>query len=131
MQDRATEDGWVTLAEAATLLGLSVDTVRRRVKRGELEARMVPTDRGAAYRVRLPSAPDTVPTVGSELPTVGSMPMQGSNSAEAAELAALVRELKADLAQATATAGLWQDRAEVLAHQLEQARAELRALQAL
>ena len=130
MQNGTAEDGWVTLAEAATLLGLSVDTVRRRVKRGELEAQMVPTERGAAYRVRLPSAPGPAPSVGSPEPTVGSVPRQDANGAEAAELAALVRDLQADLLRRTEAAAVWQTRADLLAMQLEQARAELRALQA-
>ena len=34
----AAADRWLPLAEAAALLGLSVDTIRRRVKRGELGA---------------------------------------------------------------------------------------------
>ena len=123
MQDGTAGDGWVTLAEAATLLGLSVDTVRRRVKRGELEARMVPTERGAAYRVRLPSALDTAPTVGSPEPMVGSAPMQAASGAEASELAALVRDLQAELLRRTEAAALWQGRALML-------EARVRALEA-
>lgn len=48
---------WVTLAEAAQHWGLSVDTVRRRIKRGELSARQVATKHGPAYQVRLGSLP--------------------------------------------------------------------------
>lgn len=34
----AMQDGWLTLAEAAAVLGVSPDTVRRRIRRGELVA---------------------------------------------------------------------------------------------
>src|SRR5437867_3782973 len=37
MQD-ATQDNWLTIAEAAAVLGTSPDTVRRRIRRGELVA---------------------------------------------------------------------------------------------
>lgn len=54
---------WVTLSEAAQYWGLSVDTVRRRVKRGELDARRVATKHGPAYQVRLDSLPTVASTV--------------------------------------------------------------------
>jgi DNA polymerase III subunit gamma/tau len=126
MQDGSPGDGWLTLTEAATLLGLSVDTVRRRVKRGELEARMVPTPHGAAWRVRPPSAPTlgatVVPTVDA---TPGAAPMQVAGAPAMGELVGLVGRLHDEnraLAEAAAT---WQTRAEVLALQLEDARAQL------
>jgi excisionase family DNA binding protein len=126
MQDGSPGDGWLTLTETATLLGLSVDTVRRRVKRGELEARMVPTPHGAAWRVRPPSAPTlgatAVPTVDA---TPGAAPMQAAGGPAMGELVGLVGRLHDEnraLAEAAAT---WQTRAEVLALQLEDARAQL------
>ena len=48
---------WYTLAEAAPILGVSVDTVRRRVKRGQLEARRVHTQHGPTWEVFLGSVP--------------------------------------------------------------------------
>jgi excisionase family DNA binding protein len=36
---RRTAEQWLTLAEAAAALGVSPDTVRRRIRRGELVAR--------------------------------------------------------------------------------------------
>jgi excisionase family DNA binding protein len=126
MQDGSPGEGWLTLTEAATLLGLSVDTVRRRVKRGELEARMVPTPHGAAWRVRLPSAPTVgatvVQTVGA---TLGAAPTQATGGPPMGELVGLVGRLHDEnraLAEAAAT---WQTRAELLAAQLEDARAQL------
>jgi excisionase family DNA binding protein len=44
---------WYTLAEAAPVLGVSVDTVRRRLKRGELESRQVHTQHGPTWEVCL------------------------------------------------------------------------------
>ena len=44
---------WFTIAEAAPLLGVSVDTVRRRLKRGEIEARQVHTQHGPTWEVCL------------------------------------------------------------------------------
>ncbi len=44
---------WVTIAEAASILGVSTDTVRRRVKRGELQAQLVHTQHGPTWEVCL------------------------------------------------------------------------------
>jgi excisionase family DNA binding protein len=44
---------WFTIAEVAPLLGVSVDTVRRRLKRGQLEARQVHTQHGPTWEVCL------------------------------------------------------------------------------
>jgi hypothetical protein len=44
---------WYTLMEAAPVLGVSVDTVRRRLKRGELESRQVHTQHGPTWEVCL------------------------------------------------------------------------------
>jgi hypothetical protein len=50
---RVTPRGWLTLNEAADALGVSVHSVRRRARAGQLVARQVPTDRGPAWRVLL------------------------------------------------------------------------------
>jgi hypothetical protein len=44
---------WASLGQAAFYLGLSVDTLRRRVKSGALESRKVPTRHGPTWQVRL------------------------------------------------------------------------------
>jgi hypothetical protein len=44
---------WYTLAEAAPVLGVSVDTVRRRLKRGQIEGRQVHTQHGPTWEVSL------------------------------------------------------------------------------
>jgi hypothetical protein len=68
--DLATEQGWLTLAEAAKSLGLSTDAVRRRLKRGELAGRQVVTRHGPAWQVNLDIAPTPAPTLA---PTVAPM----------------------------------------------------------
>lgn len=44
----------LTIAEASQRLGISPDTVRRRIARGELAARKIPTAHGESYLVDLP-----------------------------------------------------------------------------
>jgi hypothetical protein len=44
----------VSVMEAATHLGVSTDTVRRRIRNGELQARQEPTPQGYVWRVELP-----------------------------------------------------------------------------
>ena len=48
----------VTIAEAAKRLGTSIDTIRRRIGKGELKARKVPSQHGEMYLVEVP---DEVP----------------------------------------------------------------------
>ena len=49
---------WVGLGEAANRLGVTVDTVRKRARKGELTSRRVPRPQGYAYQVHL--VPDLV-----------------------------------------------------------------------
>src|SRR3954462_14331310 len=63
---------WATLAEAASVLGCSVDTVRRRIRRGELHAMQDAGRHGPTWRVLLSTMPSTLPTVGST-PSVDDM----------------------------------------------------------
>jgi len=44
----------VTIAEAAKCLGKSIDSIRRRIAKGELKARKVPSPHGEIYLVALP-----------------------------------------------------------------------------
>jgi excisionase family DNA binding protein len=59
---------WVSLQEAAVRLGLSVDTVRRRVKQGTLESRKAPSRYGPAWQVRV----DHLPELASSAATAGA-----------------------------------------------------------
>lgn len=71
-------DEWVGLVEAAARLGMSVDTVRRRVKRGELDGRKLHTQQGFKWQVRLGTPP--------------TQPMQDAGPAEQAEPRAIVSD---------------------------------------
>ena len=44
----------VPIIEAANSLGVSVDTIRRRISKGELKARKVPSPHGEIYMVEIP-----------------------------------------------------------------------------
>lgn len=48
----------LTIGEAAERLGISPDTVRRRLKRGELEGEQEQTAQGFIWRIVLPKTPD-------------------------------------------------------------------------
>ena len=134
---QATETTWLPIAEAARQLGVSVDTARRRVKRGELVAERRQTAQGFTWWVCLAGAEMGMPTayVDAELGSVppmqndqlGSTPRRQS---EAAHLAELVREFQGEVLRRTEAAATWQARAEFLAGQLESARDEIRALAA-
>jgi excisionase family DNA binding protein len=94
----ATQQGetWATLAEAASFLGCSVDTVRRRIRRGELHAMRDAGRHGPTWRVLLSATPSVLPTVGttpSSTPSVnGSMPSTTSSIGD--DTAALLEALR-------------------------------------
>ena len=54
----------VTMAEAAQRLGVSIDTVRRRLRRGELQGRHQPTPQGFIWLVQVPEPADHGPIAG-------------------------------------------------------------------
>jgi len=65
-------DGWVTLGEAAELLGLSDKTVRRKVKTGELPGRMafdpaIGSKRWMVDSSKLPAPPGTAELIPVEI----------------------------------------------------------------
>jgi excisionase family DNA binding protein len=53
----------ITIAQAAERLGVSMDTIRRRISKGEIKARKVPSAHGEMYVVELPedAAPEPAP----------------------------------------------------------------------
>ncbi len=124
-------DGWISLADAAATLGISIHAVRRRVRQGTLPARRVQTRYGPAWLVQLDGTPDGSATVASPLRDPDAHP--GATLADewmVGDLLELVREQQTELLRRTEAATAWQVRAEVLAAQLEQTRGELRALKA-
>jgi hypothetical protein len=50
--------GFVTMAEAAKRLGVSVDTIRRKLRRGELQGYQQPRPQGFIWAVELPEESD-------------------------------------------------------------------------
>ena len=135
----ATMSDIVSANEAARRFGLSEKTVRRWIGAGKLNA----DKRGRAYRVSLsevaaisgqgktdtsgPSADDghiadihSAPSTADSLSAMSGIP----------ELVSLVERLHGEVRQYAETAATWQTRAEILAHQLADAREMIRALEA-
>jgi hypothetical protein len=85
---------WYTLAEAAPVLGVSVDTVRRRLKRGQIEGRQVHTQHGPTWEVSL----GDVSTERQEAAEGAAQGAQGGTEGDAgrgiAQLIALVDRLQ-------------------------------------
>ena len=79
----------VPMAEAAQLLGLSIDTVRRRLHRGELQGRQEPTAQGFRWWVEVPDTVD--PGYGFRAATPGQngshsgATLEGASGATSAE----------------------------------------------
>lgn len=55
------EGRWGSVSEAAQVFGISADTIRRRIKRGELEARREQTPQGFKWLVLLPDTIEQAP----------------------------------------------------------------------
>ena len=53
----------VTMGEAAQRLGVSVDTIRRRLRRGELEGQHQPTPQGFIWLIEMPNPALPVPKI--------------------------------------------------------------------
>ena len=71
MSENGHERGeWVFLPDAARRLGLAPQTIRRKLKRGELESRQVPTRTGPAYQVRL-AGDQPLPDLGGDAHDLG------------------------------------------------------------
>jgi excisionase family DNA binding protein len=107
-------NGWISVREAASHLGISDKTVRKKIKSGELESRQVETRFGLAYQVRVEGFPGLDSRV-----EAGVTPTN-------LELLKLVRELQAK----AETAAMWQGRCEVLSLQLAQSQERVKALEA-
>jgi excisionase family DNA binding protein len=80
----------VTVAEAATILGVSTATVRRMVKRGDLEGERVLRPQGSVFVVRLP--PDAIHATAGDQHAAGTLHESGvmprSNTSPGEQLAA-------------------------------------------
>ena|SRR5438552_790832 len=106
--EAGSEAVWLPLTRAATRLGISIDTVRRRAKDGTYSSRKVPTRYGPAWQILVdPSALQAAP--GGE---------HGAPAAERADVTALVQLV-----------GSMQDRLVDLARQVGYLEGRLHELQ--
>lgn len=70
---------WGTVSEAAQVFGVSVDTIRRRMKRGELDTRREQTPQGFRWLIHLPDdADEESPQDAPRAPPAGDPHAQGS-----------------------------------------------------
>jgi hypothetical protein len=98
---------WLRLTEAAHRMGISVHTLRRRIKANEVQHRTEKTRHGEAYTVYLEvDAP----------PEIEDAPAPRSESSELLEL---VREQGQQIAELSAQVGYWRGRYEELSQPLQ------------
>jgi hypothetical protein len=143
--------GWLALSKAAQIEGISLDAMRRRVRRGEYQRRQVRTRHGLAWQVRLSAdaqgdthgEPRIAPTVDGDAPTVAPTdeptvaPTVDRGTLTDGALVTYLRgrdeqlaRLQDELLARSEAAATWQARAEMLAAQLAQAQNTIRALEA-
>jgi hypothetical protein len=141
-QPRAGEDQeWLSLPEAAVALGIHIDTLRRKVRHGQIEARKVPTKFGESYQVRLTGVDEVDPDLVNPGSMGGPTPIQAPPDPALSELIQLVgklqddnreavKELQAQMVEKAEAAAMWQARAEMLSFQLQGAQETIRMLEA-
>ena len=116
----------VTVAEAAAHLGVTVVTVRRMIKRGELEAERVLRPQGSACLVTLPP----LPVHGTEDGTVTEPPAQNVSRTQGTATELMAAWSTAVLAPLVAELAVSRQRIEDLSAQVGELRAENRVLAA-
>ena len=114
----------VTVVEAAKLLGVTVVTVRRMIRRGELEAERVLRPQGSAYLVTLP----TDPAQGTGDGTTTEPPVQNVSRTQGTATELMAAWSTAVLAPLVAELAVTRQRIEDLSAQVGELRAENRAL---
>ena len=109
---------WASLAEAAAILGCSVDTVRRRIRRGELHAMQDAGRHGPTWRVLLSATPGTMPTLGStpsvDDVTPSATPSAGEDNAALLEALRMLDAMRQENRDLAGQVGYFQARAQVL-----------------
>ena len=108
------EGAWVALADAAQVLDVSVDTVKRRMKRGELESRRETIPQGFRWLVRI----DPPKTEASESPE--SVENENRDIAVPSESSDLVTALQHELQVRNADLARMQDTVSSQARAIEQ-----------
>jgi hypothetical protein len=132
------QEGWITLAEAAKALDCSIDTIRRKLKRGQIEGQLKTTRHGKIWLVSIGSLSTALQDEHKQPMHNGqgsTQPAQASEPEEELGLLELVRlvtqlqdenfKLNQEVVNRTEAASLWQGRAEMLSHQLSSAQLQL------
>ncbi len=116
---------WLTLQVASQRLGVSIQTLRRKVKKGNIPSRQVETIHGMTYEVCV--APD-YPT----LERVGWETRPKTEESGSLELLALLhklqdenRELHQEVVAKSEACAMWQARAEMVSAQLTATQVQL------
>jgi DNA repair exonuclease SbcCD ATPase subunit len=113
---------WVPKEEAARLLGVSIDTVERKLKRGELNGKQDPRPRGWRWLVEIPQDVATAETSAAPVSTPANAPADAhANEPEALrELIDTVKDEVAELRrQLQSQAESYQQQLEAKDQQLE------------
>ena len=100
------------LAEAARILGISIDAARRKVKSGALAAEKRETPQGGTWWVRLAPPGELPPAAWRQAPSSAGSPV--SPGLDLSSLVDLVERLQSQLLERTEAATLWQARALML-----------------
>ena len=130
---------WVDIAEAARRLGVSVVTVRRRIKQGTLEGELQQGRRGPEYRVRFPADSSLIslePILPGGEPIHDDTHDDDQNALEPYQQTiflirfieqqqAEIRETRAELLDEAKAAAGWRTQAAALEERLNDLRAEL------
>ena len=132
---------WVPLSDAAARLGMSVDALRRRVRRGRVAAQKGDRPRGPVWLVD----PTVLATIAAPAGATVVAPAMvdghhdgggvanghhGDGGCVELELLARLDRMQAELLARTEAAAVWQARAELLAGQLADAQQRILALEA-
>jgi hypothetical protein len=128
---------WLPLSLAAQKAGVSVQTLRRRIKDHSLQARQVDSPFGKAWEVLLDSpvdggvnSPDQNKTGVVNDPIQDQEPGTGNSSSELIEALRLIQHLQEGMVAKAEAAAMWQARAEMLSFQLQGAQETIRMLEA-
>ena len=85
------DDSWVTIHEAATHLGVSQRTLRRRIRAGQVPAQLVPGPRGRQYLVAIPTAASPAGSVDGDVASA----LQAASAMLAQDMVAVRAEIAA------------------------------------
>lgn len=99
--------GWVSINQAAKQLGVSPDTIRRRLKRGELQGTQTRTPQGFVWQIEVPSEPENSEHKASEHPAAAI----AEDAFELERLRERVAGLERERGELIAQRDAWQDQA--------------------